>query len=323
MESSRTSLNGYRMDAGFRNVPVAFVNALRRILLADIPTVVISNVQILENSSSMTHEMLRHRMEMLPVNVKAEEAATVRDTKIEIHVSADKTDREITSDDFQVVGPRKDVLLKDRDLDTPMLFARLKPGESLHIKCTLSIMSQGASQVCVSTFRNHIDADVAKVDRDTFVAQSGDDLKAQREAGAIFDNFHIQRSYSRNKETGRPDWFDFTIESIGVSQASDLMRKAVEILQAKILEFVKTPIQREADGWYRLEVPGETHTVGRLAQEMIYIAGIADYVSADTGHPLIPKLTLRFHSKSVGAEEVIEKFKTEASALCENVLKSV
>ena len=323
MDSSRTSLNGYRMDASFRNVPVAFVNALRRILLAEIPTVVVSNVQILENSSSMTHEMLRHRVEMLPVNVKAEESATIRDTKLEIHVSADKEDREITSDDFQIVGPRKDVLLKDRDLGTPMLFLNLKPGESIHIKTTLSIVGQGASQVCVSTFRNHIDPDVAKVDRDTFVAQSGDNPRAQAEAGAIFDNFHIQRSFSRNKETGRPDWFDFTIESIGVSQARDLMKRAVEILLAKIQEFVKNPVLREADNWYRLEVPGETHTVGRLAQEMIYIAGIADYVSADTGHPLVPKLILRFHSKSVSGEEVIEKFKTEASALCENVLKSV
>ena len=35
MENVRTSLNGYRLDAEIKNVPVSFVNALRRILLAD------------------------------------------------------------------------------------------------------------------------------------------------------------------------------------------------------------------------------------------------------------------------------------------------
>lgn len=35
MENVRTSLNGYRLDAELKNVPVSFVNALRRILLAD------------------------------------------------------------------------------------------------------------------------------------------------------------------------------------------------------------------------------------------------------------------------------------------------
>jgi DNA-directed RNA polymerase I and III subunit RPAC1 len=72
MESFNLSLNGYRLDTEFKNVPIAFVNGLRRILLAEIPTVVIRDVQILDNSTKMIHEMLKHRVEMLPVNVKPE-----------------------------------------------------------------------------------------------------------------------------------------------------------------------------------------------------------------------------------------------------------
>ena len=84
MERSSISLNGNRLDVEFKNVPVAFVNGLRRILLSEIPAVVINNVQILDNSTKMIHEMLRHRVEMIPVNVKPEEAAIIRDTKIEL-----------------------------------------------------------------------------------------------------------------------------------------------------------------------------------------------------------------------------------------------
>jgi len=184
-------------------------------------------------------------------------------------------------------------------------------------------VTSGMSQVCVSTFRNHIDPEIAKADLDTMVAQAGDNPKAQQEAALLFRNFHVQRSFSRNKETGRPDWFDFTLESIGVTPAKDLMRKAVEILQTKITEFVKAPILREADGWYRVEFLGEPHTIGQLVQEMIYTEKLADFVSADHGHPLLPKLTIRFHNTTGSPEDVLEQLNKKASALCENVLQSV
>ncbi len=323
MENVRTSLNGYRLDAELKGVPVSFVNALRRILLAEIPTVVISNVQILENSSSMTHEMIRHRMEMLPVNVRPEEVAVIRDTKLELRVVADKESREVTTDDFVGTGPRGDILLKDRDLGTSLLFMVLKPGESIHIKANIVIQSTKASQVCVSTFKNHIDPDVAKIDRDTFVARAGEDQAMRREAAQVFDSFHIQRSFHRNKETGRPDWFDLTVESVGVVLARDLVKKAAEVLREKILEFGKLPILREEEGWYRVEVTGETHTLGALVQEIVYLSNVTEYVSMDIGHPLIPKLVIRFNTKTGGPEAVMERIQTEASSLCENVLSTV
>jgi DNA-directed RNA polymerase subunit L len=315
-------MNGYRLDAELKNVPVAFVNGLRRILLSEIPTVVISNIQILENTTSMTHEMIRHRVEMLPVNVRADEVAVIRDTQLELRTAAEKEPREVTSDDFAAVGPRGDILLRDRDLETPLLFIQLKPGETLHIKATLSILATKSSQVCVSTFKNHIDPDRAKIDRDTFVAQAGDDPVTQREAAQTFDSFHIQRSFHRNKE-GRPDWFDLAVESIGVSPAMDLLKKAVEIYQEKINEFAKIPVLREEEGWYRMEVPGETHTLGALVQEIVYLSQLTEFVSADIGHPLVPMLVIRFNTKTSTPDTVVEYFQKQASSLCENVLKSV
>jgi DNA-directed RNA polymerase subunit L len=271
----------------------------------------------------MTHEMLRHRMEMLPVNVRPEEAGVIRDTKITLRFLPSPDPREVTTADFAVAGPAPNVLLPDRDLDTPLFFLALKPNESVHVEATLAIAPTGMSHVCVSTFKNHIDPDVAKVDRDTMIAQAGDDPVAQREAARLFDAFHIQRSFSRDKDTGRPNWFDFAVESIGVIQAKDLVKRACEVLKAKIEEWVKTPIQREADGFYRMEMDGETFTLGQLLQEVIYLGGLADFVSRDIGHPLTPKLVIRFRTRTVQPEAVVERAKTEALALCENVLKSV
>jgi DNA-directed RNA polymerase subunit L len=81
--------------------------------------------------------------------------------------------------------------------------------------------------------------------------------------------------------------------------------------------------QREGDGWYRLETDNETYTLGQLLQEVMYTGGLVEFVSRDIGHPLTPKLILRFKTKTVQPEAVVERAKAEASALCENVLGSV
>jgi DNA-directed RNA polymerase subunit L len=327
MESFTLSKNGYRLDTEFKNVPVAFVNGLRRILLSEIPTVVIRDVQILDNSTKMIHEMLKHRVEMLPINVRPEETAVIRDTKIELRylppATPDltrKTAVDITSDDFAIDGPRPGIILKDRDLDEALYFMRLQPTESIHVKASLAVETKGTSQVCVATFKNHIDEEIAKLDKDTFVAPAGDDDNERAMLAKIFDNYEIQRSYARDDE-GRPYWFDFAVESIGVTPAKDLLKQAAMIFKKKIETWCENPIQREEGDWYSIETEEEGHTIGALAQILIYNQKV-NYVSYRIVHPLLPKMIVRFSSK-IAPEKVIEKFKTEAVALCESILKSV
>ena len=327
MESFNLSLNGYRLDAEFKNVPIAFVNGLRRILLSEIPTVVVRDVQILDNSTKMIHEMLKHRVEMLPINVRPEDTAVIRDTKIELRflppATPDLTRKaavDITSDDFVVDGPRKNVILKDRDLDEPLFFMTLQPNESIHVKASLAVEMKGASQVCVSTFKNHIDPDLAALDKDSYVAEAGDDEVERATRAKIFDNFEIQRSYARDDE-GRPYWFDFAVESIGVTPAKDLLKQAALVFKKKIEDWCNNPIQREEGDWYTIETEEEGHTIGALAQILIYNQKV-NFVSYRIVHPLLPKMIVRFNSK-LAPEKVIEKFKQEAVALCESILKSV
>ena len=329
MESFNLSLNGYRLDTEFKNVPIAFVNGLRRILLAEIPTVVIRDVQILDNSTRMIHEMLKHRVEMLPINVKPEEAAVIRDTRIELRFLPPATDltrkgpAEVTTDDFVIQGPRKDVFLKDRDLGVPLFFMTLQPNESIHVKATLGVETMGASQVCVSTFKNHIDPELAKLDKDSYVAVAGDDENERGMRAKIFDNYEIQRSYARDEE-GRPYWFDFTVESIGVIPAKDLLKQAAQIFKAKIETWCENPILREEGNWYSIETEEDGHTIGALAQSLLYSGGLlkVDYVSYRIVHPLLPKMIVRFSTKAE-PEKIIAQFKKQALDLCESILKSV
>jgi DNA-directed RNA polymerase subunit L len=136
----------------------------------------------------------------------------------------------------------------------------------------------------------------------------------------VFDNYEIQRSYARDDE-GRPYWFDFVVESIGVTPAKDLLKQAAMIFKKKIETWCENPIQREEGDWYSIETEEEGHTIGALAQILIYNQKV-NYVSYRIVHPLLPKMIVRFSSK-IAPEKVIEKFKTEAVALCESILKSV
>jgi DNA-directed RNA polymerase subunit L len=314
MENAKTSLNGYRLDCELKGVPVAFVNALRRIALAELPVVVLTNIELLENTSNLTHEMLRHRLEMMPMNVRPDEVGVIRDTRIELKIgSTPDAPLEVSTDDFTIFGPRKDVILKDRDLGTPGYFLRLGPNQSLHIKATLGIESKGRSQVCVSTFRNHTEPETLRVQRGLWI----DAGKDPRE----FDSFTYQRFYERD-ENDRPYWFDLAVESIGVLPAKEILKQSVETLKEKLMEFMKAPIQREEPGWYRVEMEGETFTLGHLLQELLYRDKNVEFVSRDIGHPLLPKLTVRFSTKQQ-PEQILETLKRGALELCENVLRSV
>jgi DNA-directed RNA polymerase subunit L len=222
-----------------------------------------------------------------------------------------------------VQGPRKDVFLKDRDLGAPLFFMTLQPNESIHVKATLGVETTGASQVCVSTFKNHIDPELAKLDKDSYVAVAGDDENERAMRAKIFDSYEIQRSYARDEE-GRPYWFDFTVESIGVIPAKDLLKQAAQIFKAKIETWCENPILREEGNWYSIETEEDGHTIGALAQSLLYSGGLlkVDYVSYRIVHPLLPKMIVRFSTKAE-TEKIIAQFKKQAVDLCESILKSV
>ncbi len=313
MEAIKTTNSGFTLTGELKNVPVAFVNGLRRILLAEIPAVVLTNIEIVENTTSLTHEMLRQRIEQIPVNVLPNEIGVIRDTKVELRFLTSPEAREITTDDFTISGPKKEILLHDREEDTPGFFLALAPNQSLHVRASLGIESRGVVQ-CVASFKNHIDPDQADTDRKLWIDNKGDPRE--------FDNFHIQRSYARN-EAGRPYWFDLLVDSIGITKAADLVKMACEIYKEKITEFSSLPIERYEQGRYRMKMPGETFTLGCLVHAILYDSpGLVEWVRMPPCHPLLPELIIEFDTK-ISPEKVITAFKETALDLCEKVLKSL
>jgi len=295
LENLRTSNKGFELSCEFRHMPVTFVNALRRLVLSGVPTVVIQDVQILENTTQLPHEMMKHRVEMLPVNVTPEDASTIRDSKIELRILPDKEKnvvRSITTDDFVVESNRGKILMRDRDFDKPILFLRVRPGEGVHLKARLGVESKNASQVCGCSTKWHIDPERAKEDKKVYVEKGGDPT--------AFDNFYSQYSYSRN-ERNRPDWIDMTIESVGVLSCKDILKYAVGILRTQVESYMKEALEkinREKEaGSYSVSIEQGGHTLGALFQEVMYSDENVDFVGYDIPHPLRNVMVLRFHTK--------------------------
>jgi len=294
IENLKTSNHGFELECELKNFPVSFVNGLRRILIGKIPTVVVRDVQILENTTQLPHEMLKHRMEMLPIKVSPTDSTTIKDAKIELRIlpeTVKEETRTITTDDFVINSAHPNIIMKDRDLDTPLIFLKVRKGESVHISGRLSLENDQVSQVCTATTEWHVDPDMAKQARKEFV-EAGND-------GRIFDNSLIQRYYSRD-ERGRPNWINLRIESVGVLSSKDIFAMGISILKKQVESYVKEAlenIQRESDeGTYSISLQQGGHTIGYLMQEVIYHDANVNFVSYDIPHPLRNTMILRFNT---------------------------
>lgn len=308
VQNLRTSNKGFEISCEFKNFPVTFVNAIRRTVLSGVPTVVIQDVQILENTTQLPHEMMKHRVEMLPVNVSPDDASTIRDSKIELRILPDKEGdkvRTITTDDFVVESNRGKILMKDRDFDKPILFLRVRTGESVHLKARLGVDSKNASQVSGCSTKWHIDPEKSKEDRKVFIEKGGDP--------AAFDNFYIQYSYSKD-DKNRPNWIDMSIESVGVLSGKDILKYAVGILKTQLDGYMKEALEkinRESEkGSYNVKLNQGGHTIGALFQEVMYSDENVEFVGYDIPHPLRDEMVLRFHTKK--SPEAVLKIAAES-----------
>jgi DNA-directed RNA polymerase subunit L len=316
IENVKVSKNGFEFDCELKKFPVSFVNAIRRTTLSSIPTVIVRDVKILENTTQLPHEMLKHRMEMLPINVSPADSVTIKDTKLTLHVSAED-DRIITTDDFTVQSSHPSVLLKDKDLNTPLLFLKMRKGEKVRLEAHLALENDQVSQVCTATTSWHTDPELVKTARKQH-EESGEDVR-------IFDNSLYQRYYSQD-ERGRPDWFDLKVESVGVLKSKDILLMAIRILRKQVEDYMKEAIvniQKESDkDTYSITLEQGGHTVGYLMQEVIYGDANVNFVSYDIPHPLRKTMVLRFNT-SKKAETVLKTAHDTIEEYCSVVEKGL
>ncbi|CAG8464920.1 3195_t:CDS:2 [Ambispora leptoticha] len=130
------------------NTELSVANALRRLMIAEVPTIAIDMVEIELNTSVLADEFIAHRLGLIPLDsMEAEKIKYTREcncsqycpncsVELTLHAKCvqDGQSLEVCSRDLQTSDPRVSPVLKD-DNDKGILIAKLRKGQELKVKC--------------------------------------------------------------------------------------------------------------------------------------------------------------------------------------------
>lgn len=284
-------------------VDVSLANAIRRIILSDIPCYVFrttpyseNKATIFINTSRLNNEIIKQRLTCIPIHISDPEF-NFKDYKLEIDVKNDSdTIRIITTEDFRIKNISTDKYLSKEGLrkifppntisNEYIDFVRLRPkisdnidGEHLKMECLLDVgyaKQDGAFNVvsCCS-YGNSPDA----------IAQN----KAWSEKESKL------RSEGENKEEieyNKNDWmaldanryfvkdsFDFVIETLGIYENRELVKMACQIMIEKLNKFAESiekgpelisNIDTTIKNCYEIILKSDDYTVGKALEFVLY-----------------------------------------------------
>ena len=97
------------------NVNLSHANAIRRVILADIPTVVFDQITITENTTRLNNELIKQRLRCIPIHVQdtdGDDFEKFLSKKMSVTVNEENTGEEIryvTTQHFQITQPNVEV----------------------------------------------------------------------------------------------------------------------------------------------------------------------------------------------------------------------
>ena len=288
-------------------INVSLANALRRIILSDVPTLVFRTAPHAESKSSITvntsrihNQILNQRLSCIPIHVSDTTDFPYQDYTVEINVTADGNEiRYVTTKDFRLKNKTTgkyltDVkvheIFKQNEITGDFIeFARLLPkmseyseGEQLTMTCDLDIgtaKEDGAfNVVCTCAYQMTMDA--AKVDeawrikeaelvKEGIATVGSEEMKAQRKNWSLLD---AQR---HTKE----DSFDFVVETVGVFTNAEIVHKAAQIMINKCTKFIRDiesgenhiiPTVSTIQNGFDIELKGEDYTLGKVIEFFLH-----------------------------------------------------
>ena len=282
---------------------MSIANALRRIIISDIPTFVFRTYPYSENKAEVTHnttrfhnEIIKQRLSCIPIHIDDMDFP-YKDYVIEVDVKND-TDNilYVTTKDFKIKNIKTDVYSDEsavRAIFPPSAitgdyieFARLQPklsenidGERLTLRCGLDIgmaSEDGAFNV-ISTCAYECTPDIQKAnevwkDKEAVMKKS-----EMSEAETEFEKknwflLDAKRYYQSNS-------YDFTIESVGVFENIEIVIKACEIMISKCEKLLENlqhgkvtilPSETTLKNGFDITLVNEDYTLGKVIEFYLY-----------------------------------------------------
>lgn len=292
-----------RVEFKVSNLDLSVVNSIRRVILSEIPCAAFyfdaydqenKHIDIKTNTGVLHNEFLSHRISLIPLYFSEEELTTFDENKYKFVLKKKNTSSDVmlvTTKDFIIYEGDKQLPETFREHVFPkcpitsdyILITKLHPnlynpelGEEIEIECKASIgNAHKHSRWCVVSqccFYNTIDQPESqkafnKIMEDT----TAEDKKKVENKFNVIDKY---RHFKKDKYD-EPNEFEFTIESECRLTPKQIFTKAVEILQEKFNEFMKTIPdlkfqQIGSDDFYQFEIKNQNHTLLNVLQALSY-----------------------------------------------------
>ncbi|CDH51848.1 rna polymerase rpb3 rpb11 dimerization domain-containing protein [Lichtheimia corymbifera JMRC:FSU:9682] len=235
---------------------LSVANALRRVMIAEVPTVAIDMVEFETNTTVLADEFLSHRLGMVPIDSRdVEKLRYTRDctcsqycpecsVELTMHVKCtDDRTKYVTSRDLISSNPSFVPVIQDKD-DPGVLLAKLRKGHELKLKC---IAKKGVA-------KEH-----AKWSPVCGVAFEYDPYNKLRHTQYWFEESEKEWPLSHNAKyedppdpeapfdyNAKPDRFYFEAETVGSLSPDEVVTMALKTLVDK-LAYIQMQIQEEVD----------------------------------------------------------------------------
>ena len=335
--------NDYLINFELINANNSLANAIRRTCLSEVETIGFktepyeeSDVNIIENTSSLHNEFIMHRFGMIPVNfsdidkfdsdryrfilnVQNTSSKILNVTTKDIVVKDLNTNTNLNTDDF---------FPPDKYTNEYILITKLKPnpngvGEKLNLEAR-AIKSSGSenarwSPVSKAVFNNKIDVSALNIAIEKFLLEkeeskgtplTADEKEKFTNSFTISEGeryFHVDNDPVHGDE---PNIFEFTIESIGILTAGEILNKSLYHIKTKLDKFlanldkyietsendsvqvIKSDTVQKA---FDIKVIGENHTLGNLIQTYTHYLNSPElnFIGYFKPHPLYDHIIIR------------------------------
>lgn len=289
------------------NIDVSYVNAVRRTLLADIPSVVFKTTPneenravIFINTTRFNNEIIKQRLSCIPICIQDVNELPINQLVLELDIE-NKTDTMlyVTTHDFKLRDVKTGKFVDENTMKRifpPFVpsdgngeyyidFLRLRPkiseeipGERIKLSCELSVSTARDDSMfnVTGTCSYRFTPDIKKMEEQVAIRKQKwkDEGKNDKEIAFEAENWKLLEGLRYVVKNS----FDFVLETVGIYENEQLMIKACDVLLDKFDklkhavehdELDVKPSDNTLENCYDITLVNEDYTIGNILNQEI------------------------------------------------------
>jgi len=285
-------------------VDVSIANALRRIILSEIPCIVFKTAPyeenkslIYTNTSRLNNEIIKQRLSCIPIHIN-DIAFPIEDYILDVN-EKNNTDtiKIVTTEDFKIKNIKNGKYLSkeavhkifppDQISMSYIDFVRLRPrmsdeidGEQIHLECSFTISNAKDdgmfNVVSCAAFGNTVNMSAAN----NAWREKERQLKEEKISDEDIEYAKKDWYALDALRNSTPNSFDFTIETVGVFENENIVKQSCDIMIQKLQKFRQNitddserlieAVEATIKNCHDIKLEGEDYTLGKVIEYMLF-----------------------------------------------------